>query len=99
MVLTLPSRARRSRGGFTLVEWMIVVAIVAVIAVIAAVAIPSLLNSRKSANEARALADLRGIVAEFDVDHAALSTGSLSRVGRHGDDVHPRRVMAGMGCG
>lgn len=42
--------------GFTLLELMIVIA---VIAIIVSIAIPSLLNSRKSANEARAIATLR----------------------------------------
>ena len=42
--------------GFTLIELMIVVAI---IAIIAAIAIPSLLESKKAANEAAAIANLR----------------------------------------
>ena len=42
--------------GFTLIELMIVVAI---IAIIAAIAIPSLLNARKSGNEASAISSLR----------------------------------------
>ena len=50
--------AVRNRG-FTLIELMIVVAI---IAIVAAVAIPSLLNSRKSANEGRAIGTMRSII-------------------------------------
>jgi type IV pilus assembly protein PilA len=46
------------REGFTLTELMIVIAI---IAVIAAVAIPSLVSSRKSANETRAIGVLKAI--------------------------------------
>ena len=45
-------------SGFTLIELMIVIAI---IAIIAAVAIPSLLNARKSGNEASAISSLRTI--------------------------------------
>ena len=47
------------RGGFTLVELMIVVAI---IAIIAAIAIPSLQESRKSAIESAAIQALRTMV-------------------------------------
>ena len=46
--------------GFTLIELMIVVAI---IAIIAAIAIPSLLNARKSGNQASAVASLKAIVS------------------------------------
>lgn len=46
--------------GFTLIEWMMVVAI---IAIIAAIAIPNLLRSRIQANEAAAVSDLRSICA------------------------------------
>ncbi len=47
------------KGGFTLVELMIVLAI---IAIIAAFAIPNLMKSRMSANEAGAIGTLRTIV-------------------------------------
>ncbi|MEM7236037.1 MAG: prepilin-type N-terminal cleavage/methylation domain-containing protein [Planctomycetota bacterium] len=48
-----------SDNAFTLVELMIVVAI---IAIIMSVAIPSILNARKSANEASAIATLKALV-------------------------------------
>ena len=46
------------RRGFTLIELMIVIAI---IAIIAAIAIPNLLDARKAANEASAIASLRAL--------------------------------------
>ena len=50
----------QKKDGFTLIEWMMVVAI---IAIIAAIAIPNLLRSRIQANEAAAVSDLRTICA------------------------------------
>lgn len=47
---------RKRRGGFTLVEIMIVVAI---IALVAAIAIPNLLRARHNANETAAIGNLK----------------------------------------
>ena len=66
--------------GFTLVELMIVVAI---IAIIAAIAIPSLLNARKSGNEASAIASLRTLMTV----NAQYRT-RFSEYGSELDDLH-----------
>ncbi len=55
----MSSRRLRRERGFTLIELMIVMAI---IAIIAALAIPSLMNSRKVAVEAKCIAFLRSMV-------------------------------------
>ena len=54
-------RLQSKRGGFTLVEIMIVVAI---IALLAAIAVPNFLRARKRSQATRVLEDLR------DLDHA-----------------------------
>ena len=53
----------KSRGGFTLVEIMIVVAI---IALLAAIAVPGFLRSRKRSQASKVLNDLRMIDAAID---------------------------------
>jgi prepilin-type N-terminal cleavage/methylation domain-containing protein len=58
------------RGGFTLVEIMIVVAI---IALLAAIAVPGFLRSRKRSQAAKVLNDLRMI--DSAMDQYAIETG------------------------
>ena len=62
------------KGGFTLVELMIVLAI---IAIIAAFAIPNLMKSRMSANEAGAIGTLRTLVTA--------EATYMNRYNRYGD--------------
>jgi prepilin-type N-terminal cleavage/methylation domain-containing protein len=63
----------KSRGGFTLVEIMIVVAI---IALLAAIAVPGFLRARKRAQATRILNDLRMI--DSAVDQYAVETSKSS---------------------
>jgi prepilin-type N-terminal cleavage/methylation domain-containing protein len=63
----------KKRGGFTLVEIMIVVAI---IALLAAIAIPGFLRARKRAQASRILNDLRMIDAA--VDQYAIETAKTT---------------------
>lgn len=51
---------RAAKSAFTLIELMIVIA---VIAIVLAIAIPSLMSSRKSANETSAIASLRTLAS------------------------------------
>jgi|ERR1700677_5082159 len=59
----------KSRGAFTLVEIMIVVAI---IAVLAAIALPNFIRARKRTQAVRILEDLR--LLDYATDHYALET-------------------------
>ena len=62
-----------TRSGFTLVEIMIVVAI---IALLAAVGIPSLLNARRTANDAAASANIKSIATEMETYAAGAGAGA-----------------------
>jgi prepilin-type N-terminal cleavage/methylation domain-containing protein len=64
------NKLNKRRGGFTLVEIMIVVAI---IALLAAIAVPGFLRSRKRSQAAKVLNDLRMI--DSAVDQYAIETG------------------------
>ena len=59
----LQKLTHKNRGGFTLVEIMIVVAI---IALLAAIAVPNFLRARKRSQATRVLEDLRMIDAAID---------------------------------
>src|SRR5579872_3041794 len=61
------------RGGFTLVEIMIVVAI---IALLAAIAVPNFLRARKRAQATRILEDLR--ILDSAMDQYAIETNKLA---------------------
>lgn len=63
-------RHNRNRGGFTLVEIMIVVAI---IALLAAIAVPNFLRARKRSQATRILEDLR--LLDGAMDQYAIDTG------------------------
>src|ERR671916_436256 len=64
------NKLNKNRGGFTLVEIMIVVAI---IALLAAIAVPGFLRSRKRSQASKILNDLRMIDAA--IDQYAIETG------------------------
>ena len=69
----MPNPLHHRRGGFTLVEIMIVVAI---IALLAAIAVPSFLRSRKRTQATRVLEDLR--VLDYALDRWALENNMAS---------------------
>jgi prepilin-type N-terminal cleavage/methylation domain-containing protein len=58
-----PNKLKRRRGGFTLVELMIVVAI---IALLASIAVPGFLRARKRAQASRVINDLRHLDGAID---------------------------------
>jgi prepilin-type N-terminal cleavage/methylation domain-containing protein len=69
------NKLNKRRGGFTLVEIMIVVAI---IALLAAIAVPGFLRARKRSQASRILNDLRLI--DSAVDQYAIETNKASGV-------------------
>src|SRR5262245_44362778 len=66
-------KLNKNRGGFTLVEIMIVVAI---IALLAAIAVPHFLRARKRSQATRILEDLRMI--DSAIDQYAIETNKTS---------------------
>ena len=79
LALMLTKFNTKRRGGFTLVEIMIVVAI---IALLAAIAVPGFLRARKRSQASRVLNDLRLIDSAVDqyAIESAKSTGSACAV-------------------
>ncbi len=67
------NKSKQRRGGFTLVEIMIVVAI---IALLAAIAVPGFLRARKRSQASRIINDLRLI--DSAVDQYAIETNKTS---------------------
>lgn len=74
-IKTMLQKLNTKRGGFTLVEIMIVVAI---IALLAAIAVPNFLRSRKRSQATQVLEDLRMI--DSAVDQYAVETGKSASV-------------------
>ena len=70
-------KLNKNRGGFTLVEIMIVVAI---IALLAAIAVPNFLRARKRSQATRILEDLRIIDSAIDQYAIENNKGSDDRV-------------------
>src|SRR5690349_13370701 len=70
------------RGGFTLVEIMIVVAI---IAMLAAIAVPNFLRARKRAQATRVLEDLRMI--DSAIDQYAIETNKTTGASVNWNDI------------
>ena len=66
-------KLNKNRGGFTLVEIMIVVAI---IALLAAIAVPNFLRARKRSQATRILEDLRMI--DSAIDQYAIETNKVT---------------------
>ena len=66
-------KLNKNRGGFTLVEIMIVVAI---IALLAAIAVPNFLRARKRSQATRILEDLR--IIDSAIDQYAIETNKSS---------------------
>ncbi len=75
-------KLNKNRGGFTLVEIMIVVAI---IALLAAIAVPNFLRARKRSQATRILEDLRMI--DSAIDQYAIENNKAGGASASWDDV------------
>ena len=78
-------KLNKNRGGFTLVEIMIVVAI---IALLAAIAVPNFLRARKRSQATRILEDLRQI--DSAIDQYAIEENAVWERVRNSLTVDPR---------
>ena len=75
-------KLNKNRGGFTLVEIMIVVAI---IALLAAIAVPNFLRARKRSQASRVLQDMR--MVDSAIDQYAIETNKSSNMGVSWTDI------------
>ncbi len=75
-------KIQSKRGGFTLVEIMIVVAI---IALLAAIAVPNFLRARKRSQATKVLEDLR--MLDHALDQYAIETGKAATCNPSFDDL------------
>jgi prepilin-type N-terminal cleavage/methylation domain-containing protein len=75
-------KLNKNRGGFTLVEIMIVVAI---IALLAAIAVPNFLRARKRSQATRILEDLRMI--DSAIDQYAIETNKTTNADASWTDI------------
>ena len=75
-------KLNKNRGGFTLVEIMIVVAI---IALLAAIAVPNFLRARKRSQAARCLEDLR--IIDSAIDQYAIENNKSGGAGCNWTDI------------
>ncbi len=75
-------KLNKNRGGFTLVEIMIVVAI---IALLAAIAVPNFLRARKRSQATRILEDLR--MVDSAIDQYAIETNKTSGAAANWTDI------------
>ena len=75
-------KLNKNRGGFTLVEIMIVVAI---IALLAAIAVPNFLRARKRSQATRILEDLR--MVDSAIDQYAIETNKTSGASANWTDI------------